>query len=211
MKQFKNVTTLIFDFGGVIINLDMQRCIRNFKELGFTDVDQYLNNFVQSGIFLQFERGEINAGEFRDKIRELTPGTLTDEQIDKAWCSFLVDIPSEKMDMLLELRKKFNVFLLSNTNPIHMTYADTFFQEHKGLPMSAYFDKRYLSYQMGMTKPDREIFDALLADAKLTAGECVFFDDGQKNIEEAGKIGMQTYFVHEPEDLSFLLLPETWK
>lgn len=208
--QFRNVTTLIFDFGGVIINLNMQRCINKFRELGFVDIDKYLNNFVQSGIFLQFEKGQINAEEFRAEIRKHIPAPLTDEQIDQAWCSFLVDIPDEKFDLLLELRKKFKVLLLSNTNPIHMAYADSLFIRHKGLPMSEYFDKRYLSYEMRAAKPDAEIFEKLLADAGVSPGECVFFDDGSKNIEQARKLGIQTYLVHEPEDLSFLLRTDTW-
>ena len=119
MKHFKNITTLIFDFGGVLIDLDINQCILNFNRLGLENVEQYLNNFAQSGFFMQLEKGQISAAEFRNEIRKLTPNKLTDTQIDEAWCSFLLEIPEEKLEMLIELRKKFRVVLLSNTNIIH--------------------------------------------------------------------------------------------
>ena len=89
MKHFKNISTLIFDFGGVLINLDINQCILNFKRLGLQNFEQYLNNFAQSGFFMQLEKGEIDAAEFRNEIRKLSPNTLTDVQIDEAsnwWC-----------------------------------------------------------------------------------------------------------------------------
>jgi FMN phosphatase YigB (HAD superfamily) len=211
MRHFRNITTLIFDFGGVLINLDINQCIFNFKQLGLNNFEHYLNNFAQSGIFMKLEKGQIEAAEFRNEIRKLSPNPLTDAQIDEAWCSFLLEIPTAKLIMLLELRKKFRVILLSNTNIIHFPDSEKKLFLKTGKKMSGYFDKCYLSYEMKMAKPDKEIFENILAAENVQANECLFLDDGIKNTEQAQKLGFQTYLVSEQEDLSFLLLPETWE
>ena len=211
MKHFRNITTLIFDLGGVLINLDINQCILNFKQLGLDNFEQYLNNFAQSGFFMQLEKGQISAAEFRNEIRKLTPNHLTDAQIDKAWCSFLLEIPEEKLDMLIKLRKKFRVIMLSNTNIIHFPNSEKTLFTDKGRQLSEYFDRCYLSYEMKMAKPDIEIFKNILATENVQANECLFLDDGLKNTEQAQKLGIQTYLVSEHEDLSFLLNPETWE
>jgi glucose-1-phosphatase len=210
MKHFKNITTLIFDFGGVLIDLDINQCILNFNRLGLENVEQYLNNFAQSGFFMQLEKGQISAAEFRNEIRKLTPNKLTDTQIDEAWCSFLLEIPEEKLEMLIELRKKFRVVLLSNTNIIHFPNSEKLLFTNKGRQLSEYFDRCYLSYEMKMAKPDLQIFKNILASENVQPNECLFLDDGLKNTLQAQKLGIQTYLVNEHEDLSFLLQPETW-
>ncbi|MDO9153853.1 MAG: HAD family phosphatase [Paludibacter sp.] len=205
MKQLNNITTLIFDFGGVIVNLDLPQCIQNFKDLGLNDVEKYLSNFGQSGFFLKWESGGLSIDEFRNEIRSLTTTVLTDKQIDDAWCSFLVDIPVEKIELLKQLRMKFKLLLLSNTNPLHIGVSATKEFRKYGGTMYDFFDRCYLSYEMGMVKPNAEIFEALLIDANVKAEECLFIDDGQKNIDTASKLGIQTYLVTPNDDLFFLL------
>jgi len=211
MKHFHNISTLIFDFGGVLINLDLAQCIQNFKQLGLQNFEQYLSNFGQKGFFLQFENGDIGVEEFRTQIRNLCPKPLIDAQIDQAWCSFLCDIPKEKLEMLLELKKKFKILMLSNTNPLHIEVSAANEFARVGKTKDDFFDKCYLSYEMGMVKPNANIFEALLADADVKADECLFLDDGLRNIETAQKLGIQSYLVEANEDLSFLLNNETWK
>jgi putative hydrolase of the HAD superfamily len=205
MKQFNNITTLIFDFGGVIINLDLPKCIQNFKNLGIKDVDKYLSNFGQKEFFLQYEKGQIGTSEFRNEIRKLGKRTLTDKEIDDAWCSFLCDIPAEKLELLTQLKNKYRILLLSNTNPLHIKVSGAGEFAKIGKTYDDFFDKCYFSYEMGMTKPDKEIFEALLTDAGVKAEECLFLDDGKKNIEAASESGFQTCLVKANEDLSFLL------
>jgi putative hydrolase of the HAD superfamily len=205
MKQFENITTIIFDFGGVLINLNLNQCILNFKKLGLVNFEQYLSNFGQTGFFLQFEKGQISIQEFRNEIRKLCPNPLTDVQIDEAWCSFLCDIPNQKLEILSELKKNFKLLLLSNTNQLHIEISAAGEFGKVGKTITDFFDKCYLSYQMGMAKPDDEIFYSLLNDAKVTPEECLFLDDGIKNIEQAAKLGIQTYLVDINEDLSFLM------
>lgn len=205
MKQYNNISTLIFDLGGVIVDLDLPKCIQNFKALGLNDVEQYLSNFGQKDFFLQFEKGQIGIPEFRNEIRKLAGIKLTDAQIDEAWCSFLTQIPVEKLHLLLELKKKYRILLLSNTNPLHIQTAVAAEFSKTGETRQDFFDKCYLSYEMGMVKPDVEIFEALLADAQVKAEECLFLDDGKKNIDTAAALGIQTYWVKPNENLNFLL------
>ena len=205
MKNYKNITTIIFDLGGVLCDLDIDRCILNFKHLGLENFEHYLNNFGQSGFFMQLEKGLITAAEFRNDVRKLTSKPLIDTQINEAWNSFLVGIPTKKLDLIIELRKKFRVVLLSNTNIIHFPDTVARFFNFNGMSTSDYFDKCYLSYEMKMAKPDEEIFNALLEAEQVSANECLFLDDGQKNIEQAAKLGIQTYLVKTGEDLSWLV------
>lgn len=205
MKHFSNISTLIFDFGGVLIDLDMNQSILNFKKLGVENVESYLSNFGQSGFFMQLEKGKISADEFRFEIRKMTTNTITDKEIDDAWNAFLVRIPSKKLDIVYELRKKYRVIMLSNTNAIHFPYAEQTFFSYKNRSIDEYFDKCYRSYDMKMAKPDAEIFEAILSQEQVAANRCLLLDDGPKNIEQAQKLGIQTYFVDPKEDLSFLL------
>ena len=205
MKQYNNISTLIFDLGGVIVDLDLPKCIQNFKDLGLENIEQYLSNFGQKDFFMQFEKGQIGIPEFRNEIRKLAGIELTDAQIDEAWCSFLTQIPVEKLHLLSELKKKYRLLMLSNTNPLHIETAVAVEFSKTGKTMQDFFDKCYLSYEMGMVKPDVEIFEALLADAQVKAEECLFLDDGKKNIDTAAALGIQTYWVKPDENLNFLL------
>jgi len=205
MDKKNTVTTLIFDFGGVIINLDLPQCIENLKKLGVDNIESYLSNFGQKEFFLQYEKGEIQTPEFRNEIRKLSTKTLSDAEIDAAWCSFLVDIPAERLVLLEKLRSKYKLLLLSNSNPLHIEVSVSKALEGTGKTIQNYFDTCYFSYEMGLAKPNPAIFEVLLADAGLEGAECLFLDDGPKNIEAANALGIQTYFVTQGENLDFLL------
>lgn len=205
MDKKNTITTLIFDFGGVIINLDLPQCIENLKKLGIANIESYLSNFGQKEFFLQFEKGEIGTAEFRNEIRKLSSKAISDNEIDNAWCSFLCDIPVERLVLLEKLRTKYRLLLLSNSNPLHVDVSAALALKHTGKGIRDYFDTCYFSYEMGLTKPDPAIFETLLADAGVSADECLFLDDGPKNIAIADSLGIQTYFVTQGEDLDFLL------
>ena len=201
MLKLDNISTLIFDFGGVLVNLDKECCIRNFNALGVKNTDKFLGNFGQQGMFLDFEKGLISEDEFRAELRKMAKKDLKDDEIDKAWCSFLTGIPNEKIDLLIKLRKKFRVLMLSNTNSIHIRFCEEEYFSEKGRQMEDCFDKRYLSYEMQKVKPDKDIFEALLQDSGLRAEECLFLDDGKLNIEAADKLHFRTYLVKPHENL----------
>lgn len=137
----KGIKNLLIDLGGVLINLDRQRCMENFKELGFTDVEERLNIQQLHGIFMQQEKGLITSAEFRNGLRDMMGKVVSDNQIDAAWNSFLVDIPKHKLDLLLELRSKYVVYLLSNTNEIHWRYACHNLFPYRTFRVEDYFEK----------------------------------------------------------------------
>jgi HAD superfamily hydrolase (TIGR01509 family) len=205
MDQQTSISTLIFDFGGVIINLDLPLCISRLQAIGADNTVQYLTNFGQSGFFLGWERGDVDLEEFRANVRSISTGNPTDEEIDEAWMAFLQDIPAEKINLLKQLRPHYRILMLSNTNPLHIERsAPRAFAEH-GTSMEELFDRCYLSYQIGMTKPDPAIFNYLLEQEGVTANECLFLDDGVKNIDTASAMGFQTRLIDPAESLDFLL------
>jgi glucose-1-phosphatase len=211
MKQFRNISTLIFDLGGVLINLEKNNCIQAFHQLGFTDIDQYLDNFQHTGIFIALEKGEISAEAFVSELMQVCPQANSEKQIRDAWCAYLLDIPREKLELLVELRKHFRVIMLSNTNAIHFPFISQTQFEAQGYTIEQCFDACYLSHELKTAKPDGLVFEKLLFSEGTAASQCLFLDDGIKNIEKAAEFGIQTYHVAEREDLSFLLNPLTWK
>ena len=157
MKR-KGIKNLIVDFGGVLIDLDRQRCLENFRELGLPDVEHTLDLYHQQDFFQQYEKGLISSADFRNVIREKIGKDVDDARIDAAWNSFLVSIPTYKLDLLLALRKDYVVYLLSNTNEIHWKWSCEHAFPYKTFRVEDYFEHIFLSYEMKMAKPDEEIF-----------------------------------------------------
>lgn len=196
----KGITTLLFDFGGVLVDLDKQLCIDEFSKLGVFNVEKLISKFIQSGLFLSLEKGEVSADEFRNELRKLTTNKLSDEQIDAAWNSFLIQIPDYKLDMLLELRKEYRILMLSNTNEIHFEQVAKKEFSKKGLSVNDYFDKCYLSYELGIAKPQEEIYQHIIKTEGINANQILFIDDGAVNIETAKRLGFKTYLAKDKED-----------
>ena len=196
----RGITTLLFDFGGVLVNLDKQLCLNEFAKLGVSNLEKLISKFTQSGLFFNLEKGLVSVEEFRAAIKKLTSKNISDEQIDYAWNAFLIEVPEYKLDMLLELKKKYRVLMLSNTNEIHFEQVANREFSKKGLGINDYFDKCYLSYEMGMVKPDDDIFNCVLETEGVPAGQILFLDDGAQNIETADRLGFSTYLVKEQED-----------
>lgn len=200
----KGIKNLIIDFGGVLIDLDRQRCIENFKRLGLPDVEIVLDIYHQQDFFQKYEKGLITSAEFRDVIREKIGKPVTDAQIDDAWNSFLVSIPAAKLDLLLNLRKDYVVYLLSNTNEIHWQWSCQHAFPYKTFRVENYFEHIYLSYEMNMAKPDAEIFQKLLDDTGIIPAETLFIDDSAANCRAAEALGITTYTPQAGEDWSHL-------
>lgn len=201
----RKIKNLLVDFGGVLVNLDRERCIRSFKALGFEDIEKLIDPYQQSGFFLQLEKGEITVEDFRKEVRQRVFGhSVTDEQIDAAWNSFLVDIPAAKLDTLLELRRKYTVYLLSNTNEIHWQWACCNGFAYGRFGAEDFFEKQFLSFQLGQVKPGREIFQTVLDWTGIRPEETFFIDDSPQNCRTAESMGIQTYTPAPGEDWSHL-------
>jgi putative hydrolase of the HAD superfamily len=204
------VKVIIFDFGGVLINLNRQAAVDKLVALGVHDADELLNNYVQSGLFLDLESGAVTPDEFRSKLRDkYNLQHITDEQIDEAFLAFLLDVPEYKLQLLRRLKSSarnaagepVRIVMLSNTNGIHFPYCIKKNFEYDGYKMSDYFDALYLSYEMRASKPDDEIFLKLLEAEKVKPEECFFLDDGPRNIDAAQHLGFQVHLVKLDDDL----------
>ena len=197
----KNIKNVVFDLGGVLLNLDLQRTIDAFKEAGFEDVEKQIRAFNHQGIFQQFEAGGITAEEFRNAIRENIQAPLTDEEIDDYWSRMLLDIPCEKLRLILELREKYMVYLLSNTNPIHWNHVCKHAFNYHSFRVEDYFEETYLSYEMHDAKPNKSIFEKMLSEANLLPEETLFIDDSEANCQAAASLGIQVHHYRIGDDL----------
>lgn len=199
------IKNLLFDLGGVIMNLDRSRCVRAFEALGMKDADEFLGLYGQKGDFLALEAGDIDADEFHRRVRPLFSLPVTDEEIDVAFNEFLVGIPEERLRALRELRKRYPVYLLSNTNPImmHSKIAEEFHKE--GKEIDDYFDGIVTSYEAKCCKPAKGIFDYAERLCGIEPEETLFFDDSASNVEAARRYGFQAVVVNPGDEFVDLL------
>ncbi len=181
--------TLIFDFGGVIININFALTYAAFSTLGIKDLETKFSQTQQSGFFDAFEKGEISPSEFRKEIKQFLQVDISDEDLDAAWNKMLLDIPAQRINWILKLKEKYQCILLSNTNQIHYNFYRTNLEKVFGYKkFSDLFDKTYFSHEIGMRKPDANIYKYVLDDLGLKPSELLFIDDTEKNIEAAKKM-----------------------
>lgn len=187
------IKNIVFDLGGVIMTLDPVEALRRFKALGLSDAERYLDAYTQSGIFGNLEEGKITAEDFRSKLSSLTGHELTFDECKHAWLGYRKDVPQRNLDLLKELRAKgYRLILLSNTNPFMMDWALSSEFDGKGSSLNDYFDALYLSYRLGIMKPAPDFFRQVLDNENILPEETLFVDDGQRNVEAAGKLGFIT-------------------
>lgn len=186
------IKNLIFDLGGVLVSLDREKCLGNFSTLlGFDDFGDYLNAYAQKGFFAKFENGDIDSAQFRDEVRaRCTKEGITDELIDSTLDTFLTQVAPYKVKMLLDLKEKYNLFLLSNVNPIAWRKCCELFLEAQGVDIEDVFEKLYLSFELNASKPGTAIYEKVLEDSGVEPSETLFIDDSAANIETGRKMGL---------------------
>ncbi len=195
----EKVDNVIFDLGGVILNLSYQKTIQAFSELAGVDASELYTQHKQDPIFDALETGQISPSIFRDRLRELFQMEATDHQLDRAWNALLLDIPQERLAFLREVSKKKRIFLLSNTNSIHKEAFDQDILSRFGLQsLDVFFEKAYYSHQMGDRKPNTSIFLKVLNQNDLLPSRTLFIDDSIQHIETARSIGLHTFFMQSP-------------
>ncbi|KAG0273721.1 hypothetical protein BGZ95_010484 [Linnemannia exigua] len=205
-----SLKALIFDLGNVLLRLNQSATAEGFKSLGATNFPT-LSQHHNSQTIVEIETGKITPQEFRSAIRTSIglPDTVTDTQFDAAWNAMLLDFPKGRLELMSTLRKEYGykVFLLSNTNAIHIEYIDRVcLKDYKEESLDPFFDKVYYSHGIGYRKPSKEAFEIILKDQGLQAEECLFLDDMPENVEAAKACGLQAAQVDAETDLSFLQL-----
>ena len=197
MSPYTSIRNIIFDFGGVLINLNYSLTSNAFNQLGF-DINRHFTQMQQSDLFNQLETGKIPPAVFYEELRKLGGQHLTDEQLAHAWNAMILDLPMERIDMLRRLKAKYSLYLLSNTNQIHASAFVPYLNKLLGENVwPTFFDKVYYSHQVGLRKPNREIYEYVLADAGIKAEESLFLDDAEKNLVAPSTLGIQTILVKE--------------
>lgn len=198
VEEYK-VKNIIFDLGGVIINLDFHRSVAALQRLSKNQQPIAFSPQAQAELFDLYETGRISSAAFRAGLRETYALEGDDHVLDTAWNAMLLDIPPERIALLRELSKKYRLFLLSNTNAIHTARFNQTVQAVTGLPsLDGLFEKAYYSHLIGLRKPDAAVFTHILAENNLVSTETLFIDDSIQHIESARALHLQTLHLQPP-------------
>jgi len=195
-----NFKAIIFDLGGVILNIDYHKTSNAFKALGVNNFDALYSQAKQNQIFNNIETGKISPDEFRTYLKRQIKIPINDYQIDTAWNAMLLDLPKPRVNLLRQLRNRYPIFLYSNTNAIHLQAFQNIIKQSYGKAglLEDLFVKTYYSHELGMRKPNRKGFEYILHQNGLTAEKTLFIDDSAQHIEGAKSVGLKTYhLVHE--------------
>ena len=197
MEKIKNI---IFDLGGVFIDIDFKATENAFVALGVKDFNDYYTQHTASTLFEDLEIGKVGAEEFYERFRSETGVNASDDEIKNAWNAMLGRFPVERLNWLEEIGFRYKIYLFSNTNIIHYDAFQKIYQECTGKSnFDDYFIKVHYSHDLGVRKPYPEAFKKLLAVEKLNAEETLFIDDSYKNIEGAKEAGLHTILLLPPK------------
>ncbi len=206
MQHFaKNkIKNIIFDLGGVIMNLDVPRTIKAFENIGITDFVNDTGHHYKNPVFYDFETGKVSESEFVEELANISANSLSGTQIREAWNAMILDMPIERIKFLLDLKKKYKIYLLSNTNSIHQEKFLRETNEANDFSFNELFEKAYYSHEIGIRKPNEEVFHFVLKDSKLNTDKTLFVDDSLQNINSAQKTGLRTFHIRNYNLLSLI-------
>ncbi|MBI1301550.1 MAG: HAD-IA family hydrolase [Alphaproteobacteria bacterium] len=202
MKTLNGIKFLIFDLGNVIYDIDYSLTFNKLNSRLQESDHELGKKFMVSDTHFNLEMGKISEEIFRNGVREYFKQDWDDAWIDEIWNALLVDIPMDRIQLLLRLKQQYKLYLLSNTNSIHFKIVEQVFrQKLDDTEWSMLFDKVFLSHEMGLRKPSEEIYREVVRQIGGEAHECLFFDDLPENLKGAEKVGMKTYHIDQPTAL----------
>jgi putative hydrolase of the HAD superfamily len=199
MEFLKGIKNIIFDLGGVLNNIDPQKTIEAFGQLGMEQLIGEKGLTFDHDIFYQMEQGKVTPEEFRNGVRKLLPGKVTDDQIDTAWNAMLLDFPEVRVKLIQKLRDKFTVYLFSNTNAIHVAKYQSNFRKEHGSEVSSLFERVFHSNEIGYRKPSPEAFLEITRLSGICPEVSLFIDDSLQNVEGAISCGLKGYWLKPGE------------
>jgi len=193
---------IIFDLGGVLLNLDYDLTEKAFISLGMTNFGESYSQLQQTHLFDRFERGEISSFHFVNKLLDLLPMGTTANQVVHAWDAMILDFPVKRLQFLEELSKKYRLFLLSNTNDLHIDAVRRSLEKTVGhRNLEQYFEKTYFSSAVGMRKPDSNIFEFVCSENNLDPAKTIFIDDSPQHVEGAKNVGLDAFLLAKDQDV----------
>ncbi|MCU4165472.1 HAD family hydrolase [Carboxylicivirga caseinilyticus] len=193
LQRFKGIEAFLFDLGGVIIDIDVQKAIDGFKKIGLKGIESQITKSHHIGLFKAFERGDIDEREFLSNIKKETGIHISDEQIIDAWQSILVDFPIERVQILEKLHQDYPTYILSNTNGIHLQKFSKMAEGYEHI--EELFTAAYYSYQLGCSKPEKCAFEKVIELSGLKPETTLFLDDSEINLQVAEELGFKTQLV----------------
>ncbi|MGQ8337377.1 HAD family hydrolase [Sunxiuqinia sp. A32] len=194
----QTIKNIIFDLGGVLLDIDPLKTIQAFEKLGLSGVIDEGGWSYNHPVFLKLEQGQLSDVEFRNEIRSLLPSDTSDEEINAAWCAMIIDFPAEKVELLKALSNSFKLFLFSNTNTIHLSFFRQLFRKKFDIDLDDLFSDTFYSHEIGLRKPLADSFVHVINNAGIVAEESLFIDDSRQNTEGAEALGIQT--IHLARD-----------
>lgn len=198
----ENIDTIIFDFGGVLINIDYHLTIAAFKELGILDFEERYSQANQSSLFSDLEVGKISTQRFINDLLSFLPSGISPNKVVHAWNAMILDVPKPAVDLLTSLKGKYRLFVLSNTNEIHIPKALKEWNKTSNVDFYDCFEHVYLSHEMGLRKPNEEIFKRVCAEQNIQPENALFIDDSSQHLIGAGKIGLNTFHLTSDIELA---------
>lgn len=193
--HMSNIKNLIFDLGGVIINIDPALSVQAFKDAGVNDIDAVYAALQGTGHLYKIESGELTVDELYNAFISLSSCHIEKGTFIDCWNELLLDIPKERLQLLQHLKNNYKIYLLSNTNPIHMDEIYAYVKKEHALDLNELFDKVYLSYEHYLCKPDVRIFQKIIQENNLSYEQTLFFDDTQMHLQAAATLGIKTALV----------------
>ena len=194
------IKNIIFDFGGVILDIDPQLTIDEFVNLGFSNFEKLMTPEFIDEIIGKFELGILTPELFRAKLKKFLGIDITDQQLDDAWNSLLYDIPAERIEIIEQVKKNYQIILLSNSNEIHYDLYVRDLQLRFGYrEFDELFHKAYFSFDLHLLKPNPDVYEFVINQHGFVPEQTLFIDDKEENIEAAKKLGLKTYQLEKPE------------
>lgn len=201
--NIRGIRNIVLDLGGVVVDLDMKRTIREFGRLGIRGLENADRLMSEHPFFRDYETGRISTVAFFEGMRGLSHDHVGVEDLERAWKTLVLDLQEDVLQLLRDMKKSFRICLLSNTNASHIDAMNDRLLERYGIrDFGDVFDRVYYSFRLGMRKPDREIFEFVLEDNGIPAANTLFIDDSSDNIESAAGLGISVYHLSAPEKLT---------
>lgn len=204
----ENIKNLIFDLGNVILNIDTKLSEKAFAQYGMNDFEKLYTLAAQNELFDRLEVGSITEKEFYDEFRRVTGCKLPDKTLEECWDALIMDFPAARIEMLKRLKNegKYRTFILSNTNIIHYRFYTALLKRTHGVEgLESLVEHAYFSHEIGLKKPNRDIFDSVVEHSHIKPEESIFIDDNEANIKAANALGFNTIFLKDNnmENLKF--------
>ena len=195
MEMLNGIRNIIFDLGGVLLNIDPKKTIEAFGRLGMKQLVGDKGLSYDHDIFYQMEQGKITSDEFRNGVNELLPQKVSFQEIDAAWTAMLLDFPTIRVELVKNLRKDFKIYLFSNTNAIHVEKFHSIFRNQHGFEVCTLFEKDFYSNEIGYRKPSSESYQEIIRLSGVNPEETLFIDDSFPNVESAIASGLKGFWL----------------